>query len=279
MNQEKWRDLVVPNKEENYLWEMFHENTKVRPYAPFLMADEIVARMKDTAESLPLEQYPTIQLPEELTPLTRPLEETLRTRVSTRDFRPEPVSLRDLATILFYSYGITRDNAGTDYPRPFRIVPSGGGLYPLDIFFHTKCVPELKPGLYHYNPCHNCVRLLREEDLTEQLAETLIFMQRNLALDCSIMFLMAALFERSIFKYGARGYRFIMMEAGHVAQNLNLVTNALGLGSVNICGYYDQEVDELLGMDGLTQSTIYMVAVGAKCDAADAPSRRSIVET
>jgi SagB-type dehydrogenase family enzyme len=267
MNNKKWRDLIVPGNDENYLWELFHENTKIRPYAPFLTADEIIARMKDTAESLPLEQYPAIDLPAELTSLTRSLEETLRTRVSTRDFHPDPVSLRDLATILFYSYGVTRDNAGTDNPRPLRIVPSGGALYPLDIFFHTKCVPDLKPGLYHYNPCHNCIRLLCEADLTEQLAGTLIPMQQNLARDCSIMFLIAALFERSIFKYGARGYRFVMMEAGHVAQNLNLVTNALGLGSVNICGYYDQEVDELLGMDGLTQSTIYMIAVGSKRDA------------
>ena len=267
MNEEKWRDLIVPGKDENNLWELFHENTKVRPFAPFLMADEIMERMKDIAESLPLEQYPTIDLPAELIPLTRSIEETLRTRVSTRDFHPDPISLRELATILFYSYGVTRDNVGTDFPRPLRIVPSGGALYPLDIFFHTKCVPELKPGLYHYNPCRNCVRLLREEDLTEQLAETLILLQRNLARNCSIMFLISALFERSIFKYGARGYRFIMMEAGHVAQNLNLVTNALGLGSVNICGYYDQEVDELLGMDGLTQSTIYMIAVGSKRDA------------
>jgi nitroreductase len=53
-----------------------------------------------------------------------------------------------------------------------------------------------------------------------------------------------------------------LLEAGHVAQNLNLVATALGLGCVNIGGYFDREIDEYLDLDGITHSTIYMLAIG-----------------
>lgn len=73
-----------------------------------------------------------------------------------------------------------------------------------------------------------------------------------------------AIFERSVFKYGDRGYRFIFLEAGHVAQNMNLVCAALGLGCVNIGGFFDREIDDLLDLDGITHSTLYMLALGRK---------------
>ena len=78
------------------------------------------------------------------------------------------------------------------------------------------------------------------------------------------MFFMTAMFERTVFKYGDRGYRFTFLEAGHVAQNMSLVATALGLGCVNIGGFYDREIDEFLGIDGLTHSTLYMLAIGGK---------------
>jgi SagB-type dehydrogenase family enzyme len=75
-----------------------------------------------------------------------------------------------------------------------------------------------------------------------------------------------SVFERSVFKYGDRGYRFIFLEAGHVAQNINLVAYGLGLASVNIGGFLDRRVDDFLGLDGLTHSTIYMIAIGEEAN-------------
>ena len=71
-----------------------------------------------------------------------------------------------------------------------------------------------------------------------------------------------AVFERSVFKYGDRGYRFVLLEAGHVAQNINLAVTALGLGCVNIGGFFDRDIDEFLGIDGLTHSSVYLMAIG-----------------
>ena len=88
--------------------------------------------------------------------------------------------------------------------------------------------------------------------------------QPDIAYGASLIVFITSIFERSIFKYGDRGYRFILLEAGHVAQNINLVSNALGLGSVNIGGYFDREIDDLLGLDGVAHSTIYMIAIGSR---------------
>jgi SagB-type dehydrogenase family enzyme len=86
--------------------------------------------------------------------------------------------------------------------------------------------------------------------------------QSDIGQNASLIVFITAVFERSVFKYGDRGYRFIFLEAGHVAQNINLVATALGLGSVNIGGFFDREIDEFLDLDGVTHSTIYMVAIG-----------------
>jgi SagB-type dehydrogenase family enzyme len=83
-----------------------------------------------------------------------------------------------------------------------------------------------------------------------------------LANGASLLIFISAVFERSIIKYGDRGYRFILLEAGHVAQNMSLLANSLGLGCVTIGGFFDRLVDDFLGLDGVTHSGIYLMGLG-----------------
>jgi SagB-type dehydrogenase family enzyme len=170
--------------------------------------------------------------------------------------------LKQIGTLFFYAYGVTRKNTDTSFPRPFRVVPSGGALYPLELFFHTAHLEGHPSGIYHYNAAEHCVRHLHEGDDTHRISLGLV--QPELAQEASLIIFLTAIFERSTFKYGERGYRFILLEAGHVAQNINLVTNALGLGCVNIGGYFDRDIDDYLDLDGITHSTIYMIAIGGE---------------
>jgi SagB-type dehydrogenase family enzyme len=215
--------------------------------------------MKELHESLPYSGFPVVELPPTL-PLKNVLDDILLARMSIRELRPSPLSLSTLATILHYAYGVTRDNKGTGYPRPFRVVPSGGGLYPLEIYFHSNSIEGQRAGIYHYNPSKHNLRLLDAGDKTDRILQSMIYPE--IIAGASLLIFITALFERTVFKYADRGYRFILLEAGHVAQNVNLVVTALGLGSVNIGGFYDREIDELLGLDGVTHSTIYMVSIG-----------------
>ncbi len=117
-------------------------------------------------------------------------------------------------------------------------------------------------GLYHYNASKNQLRFLREGDQTSRISEAVAY--PDLIVGASVLIFITAIFERSVFKYGDRGYRFILLEAGHVAQNVNLVANALGLGCTNIGGFFDRQTDDFVGLDGVTHSTIYMIAIGNK---------------
>ncbi len=257
-----WQDIQMPPGNADHTWELFHENSKVGRHNQGLSDEEVRARIRELHDSLPFEGYPAVGLPASRTRLGLSLEEAITSRVSTRNLSPQQISLQDLAALLHYSYGVTRDNKDNNYPRPFRAVPSGGALYPLEIFFHSAHIEGLAPGLYHYSPAQNKLRLLQQNDQTARIAEMAVY--REPILGSSLLVFITAMFERSIFKYGDRGYRFVLLEAGHAAQNLNLVSNALGLGSLNIGGFFDREMDDFLGLDGITHSTIYMVAIGKK---------------
>ena len=80
--------------------------------------------------------------------------------------------------------------------------------------------------------------------------------------DSAVQVFQVAFFARSTFKYGDRGYRFTLIEAGHQAQNLSLIATAMGLGCIHVGGYQDHLIDRLLGLDGINASTIYMAFLG-----------------
>jgi SagB-type dehydrogenase family enzyme len=277
MASDIWSDLVLrptieplgtlDTDDDAPVWELFHENSKTSRYERGLPPQQVARRMQDMWASLLYDQYPEVELPHTRAPLPISLEEALLTRTSARSLAPVRISLAKVATILHSAYGVTRDNEGTLYPRPFRTVPSAGALYPLEIYFYSSSIEELPAGLYHYNPARGSLRRLREGDLSAEIAAALV--DPEMAYNASVIVFITAVFERATFKYGERGYRFTLLEAGHVAQNVSLAVNGLGLGSLNIGGFFDRELDELLGLDGVTQSTVYLASIGQQLT--DAP--------
>lgn len=246
---------------EGNIWEDYHENSKLGRFDQMVADSFIHDRMEKYVQALDYGRLFEVKLPDKIKDVGMPLGQAVSQRVTSRHFSNEPLAFADAAAILHYAYGINRDNKDTEYSRPFRNSPSAGALYPLDIFIHATAIEGLEKGIYHYNLLTNSLRFFdsgnREKDLHR------IVVQEEL-LPAGMMIFITAQFERTLFKYKDRGYRFVLLDAGHLAQNINLVATALGLGCVNIGGYYDREADELLSLDGLTQSTIYMTAVGVK---------------
>jgi SagB-type dehydrogenase family enzyme len=262
MNRNVWEELRLPPSKDHLVWDLFHENSKVSRFEQMPSDAVVAARMKLLHQSLQFDTYPAVDLPTNLAPLDVPLGQALLARTTARSISPTPISLAQVASLLHYCYGITRHNKDTDYPRPFRAAPSGGALYPLELFLHTRHVEELTPGVYHYNPVRNQLRFVLPGDRTPEISAAMV--QPNIPHDTSLLVFLTAIFDRSIFKYNDRGYRFVLLEAGHVAQNINLTANALGFGCINLGGYYDREIDEILGIDGVTHSTIYMIGIGGR---------------
>lgn len=258
--KDPWTELTHPSATDDELWSLFHENSKVsRHYLP-LPDTVVVARMQELWESLSYEQYPAVMLPSDRASLNAPLGPVMRGRTSVRAFRPDSVTLEELSGLLHHAYGVTRHAADIGQVRSFRAAPSAGGLYPLELYVHTRQANGLRAGLYHYHPAREELRHLRAGDLTQEVASC--FVQDIAAYKAAMFVFLTAWFERVTFKYGDRGYRYALLEAGHVAQNLNLAAVALGLGAVNLGGFFDHELDELLGLDGVTASTMYVVAFG-----------------
>ena len=246
-------------------WEVFHENAKTGRFDRALSNKEVLAEMKNLYEGFPYRNKRRIQLPSSLSQINASFEQIILKRKSISKCRPVEISLQQLRTILHFGYGETRSNENDEYiPRPFRTIPSGGALYPLELYFFSNAAIEgLEAGLYHYSPVFNAVHLIKKGDFRDEISSALVEFQSSLAFDLSVIIFITAVFQRSIFKYREKGYRFALMEAGHLAQNINLTATALNLGVINIGGYYDREIDRFLEIDGLRHSTIYMTGIVA----------------
>ena len=253
---------IVPfsDSADEAVWELYHENSKATMFERLPSNERVSARMTANADVLPYDGYPALNLPEP-EPLEKPLGETIRARRTGRGLRRCAMTLPRLASLLHHAYGVTHDLTAEGYPYPFRAVPSGGALYPLELFVHAPRTDDLPPGIYHYNPRRNAIARVVDGDRSESLARALV--QPALASDAALFFFITAMFERTTFKYGERGYRFTLLEAGHVAQNLCLCATALDLAAICVGGFFDTPLNELLRMDGLTHATVYLVGIGA----------------
>ena len=189
------------------------------------------------------------------------LGEVIRGRVSCRRFADTPVALPDLATMLRHSYGMGAHHPGGLQGMYDRPVPSGGGLYPLELNLIVRAVEGLAPGVHHYVPAADGVELVRDGALPPSLL-TYLFMGQPWVPEAAFVVVLSAVPGRSLTKYGDRGYRYLLLEAGHVMQNLNLVGWALGVGSVNLGGFFDDELAGLLRIDPEDEFCLYGAAFG-----------------
>ena len=122
-------------------------------------------------------------------------------------------------------------------------------------------VDDLAPGLYYYNPLEHTLSVVHGASVTDALADACVYPE--VIHTGAATLVLSAMFWRSRFKYRLRAYRFTVLEAGHIAQNVLLAANSLGLGALPIGGFYDAAVDELLDVDGVNEGVLYAVAVGA----------------
>lgn len=195
---------------------------------------------------------------ESVNSLTASLSDSLNDRRSARDFGGGSLDLADLACVLEESYGV-KHISGLGNRRNS---PSGGALYPLDLFVVSKNVEGLPEGaLRHFDPYrHGLADLGCVADIESIEKASLI---PDVAQNASAFILISGMFWRSRFKYSQRALRFCLMEAGHVAQNLLLTSTGLGLKSRLFGGFIDDKINDALpDHNGVDDSVLYLVMLG-----------------
>jgi SagB-type dehydrogenase family enzyme len=198
---------------------------------------------------------PRVELPEPARCDTR-LFEALARRRSVRAYAPEPLALGELSALLWAAAGVTAREGGF----AFRTAPSAGGLYPVEHYVVVNRVEGLEQGLYHYDVLGTALERLRAGDLRLPIARAAL--DQRIAALAQVVFVWTALLERSRWKYGERFLRYVLLDAGHVAENVALAATALGLGTCQIAAMFDEEAADLLGVDPNEEPVVYMSTAG-----------------
>lgn len=205
--------------------------------------------------SLPMatvEPSGAIKLPEPRFKGPVSVEEALLKRRSVREYKDEPLTLAEVSQLLWAAQGVTD-------PRGFRTAPSAGALYPLELYLVVGRVEGLSVGVYRYVPDGHYLLRVADGDRREELAAAAL--GQAYVRDAPIDLVLSAVTERTTSRYGYRGVRYVHMEAGHVGQNVHLQAVSLGLGTVMIGAFTDEQVKQVVGLPK-EEVPLYIMPVG-----------------
>jgi SagB-type dehydrogenase family enzyme len=188
------------------------------------------------------------------------LREAIEHRRSLRRYSRTPLSMEELSFLLWCTQGVRKVVPGS---ATFRTVPSAGARHAIETYLLVNNVQGVPEGLYRFSGLrHVLVEVNRGPGLSDQL--TAACLGQPFVKTSAVTFAWAAVVERMRWRYGERGYRYLLLDAGHVCQNLYLAAEAVGCGVCAIAAFADEAVDRLLGFDGERQFTLYLATVGKK---------------
>jgi SagB-type dehydrogenase family enzyme len=176
---------------------------------------------------------------------TLSLEEILEKRRSKRRFLPRRLSREQISQLLWAAQGVLQ--------RGLRTAPSAGALYPLEIYV------AMKEGVYHYAPQKHELEQVVQGNILPELSKAAL--DQEFIAEASVNIVIAAEDQRAERRYRDRAARYVCMEVGHVAQNIHLQAVALGLGSVPVGAFKDDQVHQVLGLPP-EQRPLYIIPVG-----------------
>lgn len=248
----------------------YHERTK---YLPTLLEPgqlpEVSAPRRSSA--LPLPESRSLPLVKDDSLLPEPLRAALKARTSSQREFAGPLTAEQLGTLLAWAAGV-RDRIevegdGQVYRLHRRTYPSAGGRYPVSVRLLAYDVDGIPAGTYHFDPIGSRLQRLGAVPAKRDLERsTPWFGQRSLQpIDISqvpAVLLLTGALRMMRGGYGVRGYRFVLLEAGHLAQNLALCCASMGLGTVTIGGFFDDATAALARLDSIDEAVFYMLPMG-----------------
>lgn len=186
-----------------------------------------------------------IELPEPNLEGKISLEECIFKRESVRSFSTKDIEIEKISQLLWSAQGVKGDK---------RTTPSAGESYPLELYLIIR-----KKGLYCYNPKEHMLKLIKNGDFSRDLAHASL--NQSFIEKAPLNIIICADFSRTCIPYGNRGKRYVYLEVGHCAQNINLESIALGLSSVCIGAYEDDKIKTLLELSS-NINPLYIIPIG-----------------
>lgn len=174
-------------------------------------------------------------------------------RRSRRDFSARALKSEQFSQLLAFSCG--------KFHQEFRTYPSAGARYPLEIYVVVNRIEDIPTGLYHYNVKEHSLELIRKGNFLKEMGK---LTAQAVTQTESIVIIISEVFDRTRVKYGDRGYRYALIEAGHLAENLYLVAEGLGLGCCTIGGFIDERINELLDLVDTSEKVVYLAVIGTR---------------
>jgi SagB-type dehydrogenase family enzyme len=182
-------------------------------------------------------------------------------RRSVRAFRPTPVRAEQLGEALLSGLGILgffqHPSLGT---MPVTLTPSGGARNPFEVYVHCRKVEDVPEGIYHYSALQHSLERVPAQPVPRpsQMLPEQVWVD-----DAAAIVLLVANFDRTMWKYGEPfGYKTVLIEAGHIAQNIAVTCAKLGLTANPTLGIDDAVVDKVLGLTQPLQSALYALSIG-----------------
>lgn len=220
----------------------------------------------------------TIALPKYL-PVNESLGAVIRSRRSLREMSGKPLSMEELSTLLYYGNGPSGHfdfntvnnipptiSLGSEYVGIVRCSPSGGGLYPISLYFVAVNVQDLERGLYKYLPLSNSIQFVKifsEVDFDNYKKISNFGINIDTKKIGIALYYVYSFYDNSR-KYGDMAMQFAYIEAGEIAENIQLIATALNLAPTDIGGYEKSLSEQFFQLDGLTKHIIHLTLIG-KC--------------
>jgi len=202
-----------------------------------------------------------VKLPDPKTFQVSPVSvsDAIASRRSHRRFNASPLTLSELAFLLWATQGVQR--VVRDGVASLRTVPSAGARHPFETYLIVNRVTDLEPGLYRYLFLDHKLCFLRSDpEFPAKVTEACL--GQEFVGQAAVVFAWTTIPYRTEWRYSVFSHKVIALDAGHLCQNLYLACEAIGAGTCGIGAYHQEKMDALLGVDGQDEFTIYLAPVG-----------------
>jgi len=215
---------------------------------------ELEQAVPEDVKIIPLPKPSAISVP------SMDVRQAMENRTTLRKYTQQEISLNELSYLLWVTQGV---KSVTDRPATLRTVPSAGSRHAFETYLLINRVESLNPGVYRYSALKHCVYAANMEvNITEKV--TTACKSQSHIRTSAVTFFWVAVLERMAWRYAERAARYVLLDAGHVCQNLYLAAESIGCGVCGIAAYDDDLTNAALGLDGVNELVVYAATVGKR---------------